>query len=172
MDNPQNVVFDTTVILQAALHPEGPAGRVLIGLDTGQIAVYVSPPLLEEYQSVLYRPGIRAKNPYFTDAMAETMLQRLDTKANLVPSLRRFVEYARDPNDEFVINLAIHVKADYLVAQDKDLLDLGRSRDFRLLYPFVRIVDPVTFLQEIEQKLEQDEQSASSEKLEGGEGQP
>ena len=80
------------------------------------------------------------------------MLQRLDEKATLVPTVPRSMEFPRDPEDEPVINLAIFVRADYLVARDKDLFDLGQSRDFRLLYPFVRIVDPVTFLQEIEQQ--------------------
>jgi len=48
----------------------------------------------------------------------------------------RYVEYPRDPNDEAILNLAIYVRADYLVARDKDLLTLNRNRDFRLLYPF------------------------------------
>jgi len=64
-----------------------------------------------------------------------------------VTVLHRYVEYARDPDDEPVLNLAIHVKADYLVARDKDLLDLDRDRDFRLIYPFLRIVTPEALLQ-------------------------
>lgn len=51
-----------------------------------------------------------------------------------------------------LLNLAIHVRADYLVSRDKDLLDLARSRDFRLLYRFLKIVDPLAFLQEMKRE--------------------
>jgi len=82
------------------------------------------------------------------------------------------LQYPRDPDDEPILNLAIQEQVDYLVTRDRDLLDLGRSVDFRLRYPFIRVVDPLTFVQDIErdrmqadvQKPEQNSQSLAVEK--------
>ena len=71
--------------------------------------------------------------------------------------LHRYVEYLRDPDDEPVLNLAIHVRADYLVVRDKDLLELATDRDFRLLYSFLKIVTPAAFLQELAVALSQEQ---------------
>lgn len=62
---------------------------------------------------------------------------------------KSYIQFPRDPNDEPILNLAIQVKADYLVERDRDLLDLGQSAYFRLLFPFIKIVDPLVFVEEL-----------------------
>ncbi len=64
---------------------------------------------------------------------------------------KSYIQFPRDPNDEPILNLAIQVKADYLVERDRDLLDLGQSAYFRLLFPFIKIVDPLVFVKELTQ---------------------
>jgi putative PIN family toxin of toxin-antitoxin system len=154
MADPRKVVPDTGFILQATLSPLGPASRLLWLVDSGEIMLYLSYQTREEIEDVLSRQAIREKYPRLDDGRVEAMLRRLDEKAQLVTVLRRFVEFPRDLDDEPVLNVAIHVQADYLVSRDKDLLDLGRSRDFRMLYPFLRIIDPVSLLQEIHRERE------------------
>jgi predicted nucleic acid-binding protein len=63
----------------------------------------------------------------------------------------RVFELTRDPKDEPYLNLAIAAGASFLVARDKDLLDLATearpdAQAFRSTYPTLRIVDPVVFL--------------------------
>ena len=75
----------------------------------------------------------------------------------MVPNPPPYVNYPRDPNDEPVINLAIHIEADYIVTRDKDLLDLvdenrPEGRYFRKRFPNITILDPVAFLQAIRAK--------------------
>jgi predicted nucleic acid-binding protein len=48
-------------------------------------------------------------------------------------------EISRDPQDDYLLALAVVHEADYLVTRDRDLLDLGEVVG-------VKIVDPVTFL--------------------------
>jgi predicted nucleic acid-binding protein len=48
------------------------------------------------------------------------------------------------------INLAIAADADYLTSRDKDLLDLMRDPDFTTRFPRIRVLDPVSLLNEIE----------------------
>ena len=143
------VVPDTGFILQATLNPSGPANAALLVLEMEEYEIYLSPQVREEIEDVLNRPAIRAKYPKLGDGRVEAMLQRLDVKSHLVTVIRTYMEFPRDPDDEPLLNVAIQEKADYILARDKDLFDLGKSKDFRLLYPYLKIVDPVTFLQEL-----------------------
>ena len=140
------VVPDTGFILQAALNPSGPASAALRVLETERYELYLSPQVREEIEQVLNRPAIRGNYPRLGDGRAEAILQRLDEIAHLVTVIRPYIDFPRDPDDEPVLNLAIQEQARYIIARDKDLFDLGNSRDFRLLYPFLRILDPVAFL--------------------------
>jgi putative PIN family toxin of toxin-antitoxin system len=147
-------VFDTGIILQAAINPLGPAARALDLFDQGRVVLYVSPRLRSEWEDVLMRPSLRAKNPQITDAQVEAALKHLDTNALMVPNPPPYLLYPRDPDDEPVLNLAIHVKAKYIVTRDRDLLDLmaptrTEGVAFRRRFPTLRILDPVAFLREL-----------------------
>jgi putative PIN family toxin of toxin-antitoxin system len=142
------VVFDTGIVLQAAINPLGPAGAAL---DQEKVTAYVSPRLRSEWEDVLTRPSLRARNPELTDAQVAAALQRFDAQAIMVPNAPTYLVYPRDPDDEPVINLAIHVKASFLVTRDRDLLDLmdesrPEGRNFRQRFPDLKILDPVSFL--------------------------
>jgi putative PIN family toxin of toxin-antitoxin system len=149
MADPRRGVFDTGFVLQATLSPGGPAGQVFRFLDAGTIEVYVSPRLRSEYEDVLSRPAIREKNSQLTDERMRAVLDWFDEKAILHPNPPQYVQFQRDPDDEAIPNLAIHVGADYIVARDRDLLDLDSDINFRQRFPRLRIVDPVTFLREL-----------------------
>jgi putative PIN family toxin of toxin-antitoxin system len=123
--------------------------RALRLLDEGEIVVELSPQVREEYEMVLTRPAVRRKNPHLTEERAHDLLAHLYTVAQSVTVIRPYLQCPRDPDDEPFLNLAIQEQVDYLVTRDKDLLDLSGSRDFRLLYPYMRVVDPVTFVREI-----------------------
>jgi putative PIN family toxin of toxin-antitoxin system len=145
-------VFDTGVMLQAAINPHGPAASALDQFDQEKVTVYLSPRLRSEWEDVLMRSSIRAKNPQITDAQVEAALERFDARAIMVPNPPLYLLYPRDPDDEPVINLAIHVQATYLVTRDRDLLDLmdetrPEGRNFRQRFPDLNILDPVAFVQ-------------------------
>jgi putative PIN family toxin of toxin-antitoxin system len=164
MAEKKKVVPDTGFILQATLNPSGPANAALQVLETGEYEICLSPQVREEIEDVLNRPSIRAKYPKLGDGRAEAMLQRLDGLVRLVTVIRTYMEFPRDPNDEPILNLAIQEQADYIIARDKDLFDLSKGKDFRLLYPYLHVVDPVTFLQTLlaEQPPEQTANSQST----------
>jgi uncharacterized protein len=148
-DNPLRVVFDTGVILQAILSRRGPSANALMCLNRSDVLAFTSPQVLEEYEDVLARSDIRERFPTVTDEVVRSVLEWINAHALSVVPLRRYVKYPRDPDDEQVISLAIHVRADLLVTRDRDLLDLTRVRDFRLLYPFLRIVSPNELLRRL-----------------------
>jgi putative PIN family toxin of toxin-antitoxin system len=149
------VVFDAGVVLQAALRPRGPAGRLVSLIDQSLFVLYISEEGVAECEDVLSRPSIRAKNPHLTPELASALVTRLRDHATLRVEVRKHFTYPRDPDDEHVINLAIEADVSYLVSRDKDLLDLmdedhPAGKNFRNRFPHLKILDPVAFLRELE----------------------
>lgn len=161
--NPLEVVFDCMIFLQATANDQSPAARALDLLETGDIRLYVSEQILREVRQVLNRSEVRAALPGITDVRVEALFRRLDNEAVMVRQVPRVFEYSRDPKDEPYLNLVVAARAAYLVSWDKDLLDLMTGYDleckqFRQRFRFLRIIEPVSFLQEVERAREQERQ--------------
>lgn len=151
------VVFDCMIFLQATANRNSPAAHALDLLDAGEIKLYVSRQILREICEVLSRPEVRCALPGITDDAVTALFDRLRKRAVLVRQVPQVFSYARDPKDEPYINLALAAQAVYLISRDHDLLDLMRwdtaaGREFQRRFRHLRILDPVTFLQEIEGK--------------------
>ncbi|MGV3724551.1 MAG: putative toxin-antitoxin system toxin component, PIN family [Actinomycetota bacterium] len=149
--DPLRVVFDTGVVLQAALRPAGPAGRLFALLDERCFELCISEAALTEYQDVLARPAIRRKNPHLTQEWIAAIIARIRACAAVVAEPPNAFVFARDSDDEHVLNLAISAGAKFLITRDRDLLDLMIGADvdalkFREQCPGVSIIDPVAFI--------------------------
>lgn len=154
MGEKPDVVFDTGVVLQAGLRPAGPAGRLLALLDKDLFQLHISEAVIAEYQEVLTRPSIRAKNPHLAEPLAAATVERIRGSALWVAVVPHHFSHPRDPDEEHVINLAIEANARYLVSRDNDLLDLmdenrPDGRAFRERFPGLTVLDPVAFLRVI-----------------------
>ncbi len=151
MDNPKpDVVCDTVIFLQAALSRTGSARRVLSLFEAGDITLFMSNELLEEIRDVLTRPVIRQKNPRFSEQDVENLIRLLEEKSVLLSDVPKHFQYARDPDDEHVINLTLEVRARYLISRDRDLLDLMNDQAFRERFPDLSILEPDAFLRELD----------------------
>ena len=129
----------------------GPAARILDLLDEGKITLYVSNLILAEARFVLNRSDVRASLRKLTDVAVEALFERLEQNATLIKQVPQRFVYPRDPKDEPYINLAVEMKADYLVSRDNDLLDLMKwdkveGREFQKRFRFLKIVTPENFL--------------------------
>ena len=139
------------VFLQAVGSGKGAAYAALQRFEAGDFRLFVSRDTLDEVRNVLSRPEIRRKLSLLTDERVAALIGRLESKATLIDPVPRRVVYERDPKDEPVLNLAIEARADYLVTRDNDLLDLMRedysgAAAFRIQFPSLIILEPVTFL--------------------------
>jgi putative PIN family toxin of toxin-antitoxin system len=76
-----HVVFDCMVYLQATISKSGPAAILLRLVENGVITLYVSDEILKEVRNVLFRPGIRRKNPAITDERVDAFIKRIAEKA-------------------------------------------------------------------------------------------
>ncbi len=117
--------------------------------------IAVSRATLAEVEKVLSRSHLRLKYPLLTDERVAALIDRLLYRGIYLRRVSQHITYPRDPKDEPQLNLAIEVKADYLISRDHDLLDLMNwnqeaGREFQQRFRFLKIVIPEEFLQVME----------------------
>ena len=142
-------VFDCMLFLQAVTNEAGPAFACFQLVDEGRLTLCLSPAILAEVKDVLGRPNIRRKFPHLTGERVEEFLARATAKGVVLDEVPEAFRYARDPDDEPYLNLAIAAHAQYLVSRDQDLLDLMAESAFRVRYPGLSVVDPAALLREL-----------------------
>jgi putative PIN family toxin of toxin-antitoxin system len=152
-ETPPGAVFDCTVFLQALVNRKGPAFACKQLVDDGQVVLFLSQQVLAEVTEVLNRPELHQKLPALTAERVQAFLADLAARATTVADVPLQFSYPRDPKDEPYLNLALAAGARYLVAWDKDLLDLMNEhtpdgKDFRQRFPALTILTPVSFLRE------------------------
>jgi putative PIN family toxin of toxin-antitoxin system len=118
----------------------------------GHVTLDMSTEGYAEIEEVLNRPEVRKRFPLLTAEHVTTFLEGLRGRARMISEVPAVFLYARDPDDEHILNLVLAVKAQYLVTRDKDLLDLmdesnADGVEYLKLAPDLRILDPIAFLQ-------------------------
>jgi len=147
------IVYDTGVLLQATLNPNGPAERALREIHNPLWHALMSDRLRSEYEDILKRPELQERYPILqNERFIQAQLKRVDTFIERIPNPPERITYARDPKDAPVVNLVLHAQASFLISRDKDLLDLNEDPVFLRLCPAGRVVDPVAFVRATEQK--------------------
>lgn len=149
------VVCDCMIYLQAVANEQSPAAEIFRLLDQEKITLFISEDILREVKDVLSRQEVRKSFPHLTDKIVEIFLERIQNKAVEIFNIPEEFRYERDAKDAPYINLALVTRSAYLVSRDTDLLDLmdenkAAGKSFRFKYPFLRIVKPQDFLDEIE----------------------
>jgi len=136
----QPVVFDTNIFVRsfkARAHSSHNRRAVRLCLLEKQLQLILSPELMEEYLKIF--ESILGFN---TDLIAAWQ-QRFedDSRTTMVKLGRRFNE-SRDNDDNIVLATAFAGRADYLITNDRDLLEL--PQEFLKTLPF-EIVTPQRF---------------------------
>ena len=152
---PLRVVYDCTVFLQGAARENGTAGVCLQLFVDGLVTLLVSTEVLAEVENVLSRPKVQRKFQTLTPHRVESLMEDLRRHATMLVEVPEVFQYPRDPKDEKYVNLALFGEAALLMTWDNDLLDLMRedlaeSRGFQARFPHLRILDPETFLREMQ----------------------
>lgn len=146
-------IYDTGIIVQAALSPFGVAERAFQWAESGLVEAIVNHRLRWEYEYVLYRLQEEGDFPQLAEpGVIEAQLSRVDAVMFLLSNAPRQVRYARDPNDEQTVDFALYTQAYYVVARYKDLLVLNQEAVFRRVCSRTRVVNPVEFVEEMERR--------------------
>jgi uncharacterized protein len=93
-------------------------------IDSGKIVLLFSNESIEEFLTVAKRSKFKR---YFTDSDLKELLQLFDKYGKLV-KISSNLSDCRDTKDNFLLNLAVDGKANFLVTGDSDLLILKQIK--------------------------------------------
>jgi putative PIN family toxin of toxin-antitoxin system len=141
-----SAVFDCMVYLQGAARRESPAAACFLLVNEGRLTLHLSPEILAEVKDVLSRPILQRKFPLLTPDWVKTFVDSAVRQAVMHSHVPHVFTYPRDSDDEPYVDLAVAVRATYLVSRDKDLLELMHDPDFRARFSGLTILDPVALL--------------------------
>ena len=130
------VVFDTNVIVSAALHQTRlPALLLSLALEA-KVRLFVSPALLNEYQGVLKRPRFKLHQEDIMELM-----DKINEKAVIITPTQKLDVFDDEP-DNRILECAAKAKADFIVT--------GNTRHFFLKeFRGCKIVTPREFTNQI-----------------------
>jgi len=124
------VVFDTNVIVSAALYEKSlPALLLSLGLED-KVRFFVSPALLNEYEAVLKRPRFKLAQNQITELMGE-----INRKALIVTPAKRLNILKADEPDNRVLECAIKVKADFIITGNKRHFPFEEFKGSKIVTP-------------------------------------
>lgn len=124
-------VLDTVVFVRALINPKSNCGRLLFDLADNYVIV-LSPAIIAEIISVLYRPSLRQRFRQIADLPQLDRVLALFEQAEVVGS-EQDVSVCRDPNDDKFFACAVAGRAQYIVSEDKDILAVSEYEGVRTI---------------------------------------
>jgi putative PIN family toxin of toxin-antitoxin system len=131
------IVVDTNIIVAAFRSRRGAANLLLDKLRDERWQVNVSNPLLFEYEDVLKRPEM---SQFISHEDADKFLDAVCSISKFHPVFFLWRFLTRDPDDAFILELAIKAKADFIITFNTK--DFSHASDFG-----VKLASPREFLE-------------------------
>jgi putative PIN family toxin of toxin-antitoxin system len=129
---PLRLVIDTNVLVSAALKPESLQRTTLLLATTRLARLYVSRPILDEYEDVLSRPELHIRK-----GLRLQLLQHIKNSGHIVAPSRR-LDVCSDLDDNVFLEYADKAGADYLVT--------GNERHFPKFWKKTKIITAREFI--------------------------
>jgi len=131
------VILDTNVLLGALISPHGPPDAIYRAWRAGRFDLVTSTEQLAELRRASRYPRLRAILPAHRVGTMVNNMQRAVILEHL-PPLSDGIETS-DPNDAFLLSMALVGEADYLVTGDRraGLLQRGTIGRARIVTPAV-----------------------------------
>jgi len=124
------LVVDTNILVSALLSATSSPARIILLWRVGRFDLLTAAEQLDEFARVSRYPKIRER---LTPALAGRLVNDLRALAITVGNLP-LVEVSPDPDDNYLLAIAMAGSADFLVTGDKrDLLGLGTHAGTRIL---------------------------------------
>jgi len=124
---PTAVVLDTNVVLDWLLFRDASCARLSGALQAGQLLWHATPAMRGELASVVQRPELQSWNPDCEHILSTfDRLTRLCDDAPCAAGATGRLR-SRDPDDQKFIDLAVSVKAAWLLSRDRALLRLAHA---------------------------------------------
>jgi putative PIN family toxin of toxin-antitoxin system len=117
-------VVDTNVLIAAAIKPTGTCRELLDAAVELQWQPVLSPQLLSELETVMRRSKFRSK---LTEEAIQDFIAGLVGISEVVADPPSTATHTPDPDDDYLVALALAARVDVLVSGDRHLTDLAGS---------------------------------------------
>lgn len=124
------VVIDTVVFLRSLINPYSRNGKALFD-RSGEYLLFVSAPIVQEILEVLQRPEL-SELFHTQQGRDYNIILRILGDAQAV-DLAHVPPLKRDRKDTKFLQTAVAAKADLVVSEDRDLLDLKEYHGIRIV---------------------------------------
>lgn len=136
------VVIDTNVLVAAFRSKRGAANLLIQSLDDERFEIAVSNPLLFEYEDVLKRPEMCG---FLSHEEVDDAIESLRLIATEYGIFFLWRLLAVDPDDAFILELAVRSNANYIVTYNPK--DFASAREFG-----ITLITPRDFLELVKEK--------------------
>ena len=124
-ESPVKVVLDTNIFVSALVFGGKPEKVYRLVLKR-KIITYISLPIITEIIEVL------TKKFNFNQIKLQ-QIERKIKKFFIVVNPSKVIDKVRDPDDNRVLEAAVEGNCDFIITGDKDLLDLGKYKNIKIL---------------------------------------
>jgi len=121
------VTADTNILVSSTI-AKGKEYELLKLAKLGNIGLFLSPQILNEFKEVISRPKFG-----FSQEQINKSLKQIINIANIVMPSKKIDIIRDDPSDNMILECAEAGKADYIVSGDKHLLSLGEYSRIKIV---------------------------------------
>jgi uncharacterized protein len=127
------VILDTNILVSGSLW-KGNSYKILLLIETGKVICILSPSILEEYEKVMRSEEITEKIAC-KNLVINEIIDHIISMTTLVIPKSRLKVVMEDPDDNKIIECAIEGKSDFIITQDKHLLNLKKNKKIKIITP-------------------------------------
>jgi putative PIN family toxin of toxin-antitoxin system len=136
-ERPYQLVLDTNVIVAGFRSNQGASYKLLSLLNDSRWQINLSVSLVLEYEAILKR---QQNSLTLSPLEIEEAIEDICSIANLRSIFYTWRPTANDPDDDFIVDLAVKCQADFLITYNK--------KDFASVSSFgIQVIDPKQFLE-------------------------
>ncbi|ARV57476.1 putative toxin-antitoxin system toxin component, PIN family [Nostocales cyanobacterium HT-58-2] len=139
MTRPYQIVLDTNVLLAGLRSNRGASYKLLTILNDTRWQLNISTALIFEYEEILKREKDQLT---LSDEDIDNVIEAICAIANRCSIFYLWRPTASDPDDDFIIDLAVESEADFIITYNQK--DLQTAEKFG-----IRVVSPKEFLQHV-----------------------
>lgn len=118
MTNRPTLVIDPNVYVSAVITPGGTCSRLVDAVDDDRVVALACAHLIEELRGALLRPKLRR---YVTEDGARAYCETVRMRAESLDEPASGESFTADPDDDYLVALALEGNADAVVSGDPHL---------------------------------------------------